>query len=105
MVPNPSGTAQNIISYGTFGAMVNPLLKGEFGQFLSGVASSVLAPKFMTRIYFSPAGRKYFTEGLVTKPGTKRGIEITTKLLGILSQKDREDNAPLLSYKEFIETM
>ena len=72
---NPSGTAMNVVTWGTFGAILNSPV--------SGIATGVIAPKFMANIYLSKAGRRYFTEGMRTPLGTKRGVEIATKLVEI----------------------
>jgi hypothetical protein len=72
---NPSGTAMNVVTWGTFGAILNSPV--------SGIVTGVIAPKFMANIYLSKAGRRYFTEGMRTPLGTKRGVEIATKLVEI----------------------
>ncbi len=72
---NPSGTAQNVITWGTWGA----ILKSP----ISGVASGILAPQAMARIYLSPAGRKYFMDGLKTPLRSGKSAELFTKLMGI----------------------
>lgn len=72
---NSSGTAMNVVTWGTFGAILNSPIQG--------IGTGVIAPKFMANIYLSDAGRRYFTEGLKTPLGTKRGTEIATKLAEI----------------------
>ena len=75
MAKNPSGTAQNVVTWGTFGAILyNPI---------QGLFTGVIAPKTMANIYLSEAGRNYFMLGMKTPIGTKRGTEIATKLMEI----------------------
>lgn len=74
LAANPSGTAQNIVTWGTWQLIIRNPIKGTL---------QAVAPKFMAKIYLSPTGRKYFTEGLVTPANTKKGVELYTKLLAI----------------------
>lgn len=80
---NPSGTAQNVITWGTAGAILEPAIRGKIGGTLAGIGTGILAPKAMANIYLSDAGRRYFTMGLKTPIGTKAGVAIATKLAEI----------------------
>ncbi len=75
MAKNPSGTAQNVVTWGTFGALLADPIKGAF--------TGIMAPKVMAKIYLSDAGRRYFTLGMKTPIGTKQGTEIAAKLAEI----------------------
>ena len=72
LAANPSGTAQNIVTWGTWGALLANPIKGTF--------TGIIAPKAMAKIYLSDAGRRYFTLGMKTPMGSKQGVEIATKL-------------------------
>ncbi len=96
---NPSGTAQNVIAWTVFGAVliapVNELMKGDLkgtaATGATGIASAVLLPKYMAKMALSKAGRKYFTEGLLTKASTKKGIELATKIITSISRSKKQD--------------
>ncbi len=78
MAANPSGTAQNVITWGTWGALLNNPISGAF--------TGIIAPKAMANIYLSDAGRRYFTMGLKTPIGTKQGVNIATKITEIAGE-------------------
>jgi hypothetical protein len=80
---NPSGTAQNVVTWGTWGALLSNPIKGAF--------SGILAPKVMSKLYLSDAGRAYFTAGLKTPIGTKSGTAIATKLAELAGVEATED--------------
>ena len=96
---NPSGTAQNVIAWTVFGAVliapVNELMKGNLGDTAktaaTGVVSAVLLPKYLSKIVLSPAGRKYFTKGMMTKASTKKGIELATKIIASISSSEQSE--------------
>jgi hypothetical protein len=73
---NPSGTAQNVVTWGTWGAMLrNPV---------SGVFTGIIAPTGMAKIYLSPVGRKYFLNGMQTSANSGKGFELFTKISAIV---------------------
>jgi hypothetical protein len=96
---NPSGTAQNVIAWTVFGAVliapVNELMKGDLkgtaATGATGIASAVLLPRYMAKIALSKIGRKYFTEGLLTKASTKKGIELATKIITSISRSEKQE--------------
>lgn len=83
LASNPSGTAQNVVTWGTWGVIIKSLTSGNLGETASGLFGAIIAPKQMANIYLSKTGRRYFTEGMRTPLGTKRGVEIATNLATI----------------------
>lgn len=83
MAKNPSGTAQNVVTWGTWGVILRSLKSAKVGETLSGLTDTIIAPKVMAKYYLSDAGRRYFTLGMKTPIGTKQGTEIATKLAEI----------------------
>lgn len=90
LASNPSGTAQNVVTWGTWGVIIKSLTSGQLGETVGGLFSAVIAPKQMANIYLSDAGRRYFTMGMRTPIGTKKGIEIATKLSEIAGLEYKE---------------
>jgi hypothetical protein len=81
MAGNPSGTAQNVITWGTFGMILRNPIKGTV---------MAIAPEAMAKIYFSDAGRRYFTFGMKTPANTKMGTELYTKLSAVIGRDSLE---------------
>lgn len=71
---NPSGTAQNIIAYGTFGMILRNPIKGT---------AYAIAPNAFARFYLSPMGRRYFTEGLKTPVLAKEAPALFERIAGL----------------------
>ena len=78
LASNPSGTAQNVITWGTWGALLRNPVHGAF--------TGIIAPKVMARLYMSEAGRRYFIEGMKTPLGTKKGTELAAKIAAITAK-------------------
>jgi hypothetical protein len=87
---NTSGTAQNIIVWGQVGAVL-AAGSGTLHSILSGdvpgatwkalsIPAIIMTPAMMTKIYLSPAGRKYFTQGMKETIGSGKSAEIITKI-------------------------
>lgn len=72
---NPSGTAQNVVTWGTWGAIINNPIKGMF--------SGIIAPKYMAKIYLSPMGRRYFMNGMQVPVNSGKGAELAMKIAEI----------------------
>lgn len=83
LAANPSGTAQNVVTWGTWGVIIRSLKSGQVGETLSGLTDTIIAPRYMAKLYLSDAGRKYFTLGMKTPIGTKAGTAIAAKLAEI----------------------
>lgn len=75
LAENPSGTAQNLVTFTTAGA----LLKHPLANAPQAIATAAIA-----KAYLSGQGRKLLLEGLVTPQTAKKGAELGTKLSGIL---------------------
>lgn len=98
---NPSGTAQNIIVWGSYGFLLNEasgawsdLKSGNIGGVVGHVAKAgmmVLTPRAMANIYLSDPGRKLFSEAMRTPVSSKRAAEIATKLATIAAGDTIED--------------
>ncbi len=73
---NPSGTAQNIMSFSSAGMILRHPIKNGFGL--------ILVPQVAASVYLSPAGRKLLVEGFTTPRGTIRAAEIFTRLAAIV---------------------
>jgi hypothetical protein len=86
---NPSGTAQNVITWGTWGALLrNPV---------TGAINGILAPQAMARIYLSQRGRAWLMNATKTPLNSGKAAELYTKLLGIagadiLAQQELEQS-------------
>lgn len=76
LAENPSGTAQNLVSFSSLSATLNHPI-GHAPQALGSVA--------IAKLYLSKAGRKLLMEGLTTPAATKRSVELGTKITGILA--------------------
>jgi len=95
---NPSGTAQNVIAWTVFGAVliapINELMQGDIKGSATagatGIVSAVLLPKHLAKIALSKTGRKYFTNGLLTNASTKKGIELATKIITSISKSEKQ---------------
>lgn len=83
MAGNPSGTAQNVITWGTLGMVIRNPIKGTF---------MALTPEAMAKIYFSETGRRYFTTGLTVPANTKMGTELFTKLSAVIGEDISEES-------------
>jgi hypothetical protein len=72
---NPSGTAQNVVTWGTWGAILSNPVRGIF--------NGVLAPQFMARLYLSPSGRKFFLNAMRTPANSGEGAKLATQIMEI----------------------
>lgn len=79
---NPSGTAQNVITWGTWGAIINNPIKGIF--------TGIFTPQVMARFYLSPQGRKLFTNALQTPANSGEGAALFTKIMEIAGTEQIE---------------
>lgn len=71
---NPSGTAQNLITWSQGALLLANPIAGT---------SSLLTPPALAKLYLSPAGRKYLTEGFKLPANSQKAAEITAKILAI----------------------
>lgn len=86
MAKNPSGTAQNIITWSTWQAIWEAIKSAanlKFGSAAANLFQATQLPKIMAKFYLSETGRRYFALGMKTPIGTKRGVAIATKLAEI----------------------
>lgn len=88
MAANPSGTAQNVITWGTWGTILRGVREEGITGLGKAIIDTVIAPQWMAKIYLSDAGRKYFALGLKTPIGTKKGVEIAAKLTQIAAKNN-----------------
>lgn len=72
---NPSGTAQNVITWGTWGALMRDPI--------SGTMTGIIAPTQMAKLYLSDAGRRYFLNALKTPANSGKGAELMFKIVAI----------------------
>jgi len=68
---NPSGTAQNVISFAQGIFFITNPVKG---------AVAVIAPPTMARMYLSEFGRKYLTQGVRTPVGTPQAAQLAGRI-------------------------
>lgn len=83
MAANPSGTAQNVVTWGTWGAILNNPIRGAF--------SGIIAPKVMSKFYLSDKGRKYFIDGMKTPLNSGKSAELYTKIASVLTDNKLDD--------------
>ena len=72
MAGNPSGTAQNVAAIGMGALMIRHPIRGTL---------YALTSKMAARLYLSPIGRKWLTEGLRTPAGVTNALNVHGKLL------------------------
>jgi len=77
---NPSGTAQNTISFSSLGMIWRHPLKNGLGL--------VVVPQALAALYTSPVARKLLVEGLSTPLGTRRSAELFARLSAIAASDD-----------------
>lgn len=84
MAGNPSGTAQSMITWETGRAILkHPVMGWKY----------VLTPAALAKVYLSPTGRKYLTEGFKTPPNAGTAASLATRILSIAGNKaERYDN-------------
>jgi hypothetical protein len=76
---NPSGTAQNVITWGSLGMILRDPIRG---------IPVVLSPRILAKIWYSPTGMKWLTDGFKMSAGSKDGIALATKLMGVINSED-----------------
>ena len=74
LAENPSGTAQNLVTFSTGGAILKHPIT---------MAPTVLTTSMITKLYLSKLGRKFLLEGLVTPTSSSRSTYITSQILGV----------------------
>ena len=74
LAENPSGTAQNLVTFATGGAILKHPIT---------MAPTVLGTTMLTKLYLSKMGRRFLLEGLVTPTSSSRSAYITSQILGV----------------------
>ena len=88
---NPSGTAQNLITFIQGGAVLRDP---------SGGLRMFLTPKIIAKLYLSPQATKYLAQGFKTPVGSEQAVNIAAKLSTIMANEERgADRAALRSGK------
>lgn len=85
LAENPSGTAQNLVTFATGGAILKHPIT---------MAPTILTTSMLTKLYLSKAGRKYLLEGLVTPTSSSRSTYIMSQIFGVAGvdmARDLED--------------
>jgi hypothetical protein len=81
---NPSGSAGGVGQMGQMAATVKYLLSGSVG-----VAVGITGiPYTIAKLYMSPLGRKYMTEGFKVSATSLKGIDLITKMSLLATQPD-----------------
>lgn len=88
---NPSGTAQNLITFVTGGMVLKDPLKKSW---------LILAPNLLAKAYLSKLGRQYLTTGFKMPADSKEAISLFTKIVGILGVKEIEKSTRVQSIRE-----
>lgn len=81
LAENPSGTAQNLVTFTTAGA----ILKHPISN-----APQVISTAALTKLYLSETGRKLLMEGLVNPIRSAKAAEAFAKLTTILAADERD---------------
>jgi hypothetical protein len=76
LAENPSGTAQNLVTFTTAGALIKHPLAN---------APQALGTAAVAKLYLSKLGRKFLMEGLVTPATSRLAAEIGTKIGAIMA--------------------
>jgi len=74
LAENPSGTAQNLVTFATGGAILRHPIT---------MAPTMLTTSMVTKLYLSKAGRRFLLEGMVTPTSSSRSAYITSQILGV----------------------
>lgn len=93
---NPSGTASGVGQMGQMAATVKYLLTSSFGM-AAGVTG---LPYVVARLYMSPLGRKYLTEGFQVSATSLKGVDLMTKMTGILTANELEKKQQVFGQTE-----
>lgn len=89
---NPSETAKGVIAYDTFKDMFKLVFSKPTGIIKAPV---YLTPYAMARLYTSPIGRRYLTDGFKIPAATKEGSELAIKMsLFMNREQDNFDKSP-----------
>jgi hypothetical protein len=99
MAANPSGTAKNVIAWSLLNQVVfnpvEPLLSGDVvgsGKRLAmGLATAVLAPKMLAKIYLNPKMQQLLIKGMVTPNNTQQGKDIAKQLAIVIGNEQMND--------------
>jgi hypothetical protein len=99
MAANPSGTAKNVIAWSLLNQVVfnpvEPLLSGDVvgsGKRLAmGLATAVLAPKMLARLYLNPKIQQLLIKGMVTPNNTQQGKDIARQLAIVIGNEQMSD--------------
>lgn len=81
LAENPSGTAQNLVTFTTAGAILKHPLAS---------APQVITTSGLAKLYMSKIGRKYLMEGLMNPAASKLGAEVGTKIGAILATDEAD---------------
>lgn len=103
MAANPSGTAKNVISFGTMGELlfkpIEYLSQGEVakaaGQFASAVGSKVIGARTLAQIYLSPKGRNTIMKAMVTPRYTTEGMNLAKQISLVLGNEELDNQGGL----------
>jgi len=82
LAENPSGTAQNLVTFATGGAVLKHPIT---------MAPTVLGTAMLAKLYLSKVGRRFLLEGLVTPTNSSRSAYITSQILGVLGVNAASD--------------
>jgi len=80
---NPSGTGQTLIAWGLFRMIMQRPAMGAVVAF---------TPKQLAKIYTSKFGMKWLTDGFKVPSGTKKAVELATKLSAIIAVDEYEED-------------
>ena len=82
LADNPSGTAQNLISFEAGKAVLRHPINA---------APEALGAAAVAKLYLSKTGRKLLMEGVASPARTKKGMEIFTRITGIITSNKLDD--------------
>lgn len=79
LAANPSGTGQAVGLTAQISTATGMIISGN----IPSAAGVMFGPYALAKIYISPIGRRYLTEGFKISGTSARGIELITKMAGI----------------------
>lgn len=74
LAENPSGTAQNLVTFATGGAVLKHPIT---------MAPTIVGTSMLAKLYLSKTGRKFLLEGLTTPVTSSRAAYVTSQILGV----------------------
>lgn len=84
LAENPSGTAQNLVTFTTGGAVLKHPIT---------MAPTVMTTQMIAKLYESKLGRKFLLEGLVTPIDSPKSVYLGTQILGVAGVDIGRDTA------------